>query len=80
MTKNLLQLPVGSQASVVEVMDQPLNVRMEAMGIRRGAQLTLLAKTAGGSRLIRVGDARLSLARELCRAILVEFDGSAHVL
>lgn len=67
-------LPVGAVARIHAVAEQPLAVRMAAMGLRPGAELRVLARGANGSRLVRVGDARLSVARELARGIEV-----AHV-
>ena len=72
MPHSLLSLPVGASARIVEVADQPLHTRMLSMGLRDGATLTVIAKGASQSRLVRVGDARLSLAKVLCEAIAVE--------
>ncbi len=65
-------LPVGAVARIRSVRKQPLAVRMEAMGLRAGAEIAMVAHGASGSCLVRVGDARLSLARELARDIEVE--------
>ena len=67
----LSDLPVGLRASVREVAEQPLRVRMASMGLRSGAEVMVVARGASGSRLVRVGDARLSLARELAACIEV---------
>lgn len=72
MTTSLHSLRVGQTAEVVAVANQPLAVRMQSMGIRPGAVLTVLAKTASSSRLVRVGDARLALAKDICRSIEVD--------
>lgn len=68
----LHDLPVGGRARVLEVHAQALHVRMASMGLRPGALVTVVSRGASGSRLVRVGDARLSVARELARAIAVE--------
>jgi len=68
----LRQVPVGARARVTAVADQPLRVRMASMGLRPGAEITVIARSASGSRLVRVGDARLSVARELAAGIEVE--------
>lgn len=68
----LSDLPVGRSARVSDVAEQPLRVRMASMGLRAGAEITVLARGASGSRLVRVGDARLSIARELAAGINVE--------
>ena len=65
-------LPVGGRARVRAVAEQPLRVRMAAMGLRAGAEVAMLAHAASGARVVRVGDARLTLARELAVAITVE--------
>lgn len=72
----LHELPVGASARVLAVTDQPLRVRMESMGLRPGADVLVVARSASGSRIVRVGDARLTLARELAVSISVE---AAHV-
>ena len=69
---DLYRLPVGARARVLEVADQPLRVRMASMGIRPGAEVQVLARAASGSRIVRVGDARLSVARQLAEGIAVE--------
>lgn len=57
---------------VVTVVDQTdWTAKAHAHGIRPGATVTVLAKEAHGARLIRVGDARISLAKQICRAIHV---------
>ena len=75
MNATLHTLPVGGRARIRAVADQPMRVRMASMGLRPGAEITVIARAAGGSRIIRVGDARLSIARDLARGIEVE-----HVL
>lgn len=65
-------LAVGARARVRTVAEQPLRVRMESMGLRPGAEVSVIARTASGSRLVKVGDARLTLAKELARSIEVE--------
>ena len=79
MPNTLLSLPVGAVARITEVADQALHTRMQSMGLRAGAEIAVVAKGASNSRLIRVGDARLSLAKVLCEAIAVEQLGADHV-
>lgn len=69
---SLHSLAPGDRARVRAVADQPLRVRMESMGLRPGAEVSLLSRSASGSRIVKVGDARLTLARELARSIEVE--------
>lgn len=68
----LMDLPVGGHAQVSAVGDQPLRVRMASMGLRPGAEISVISRGASGSRIVRVGDARLSVARELAATIEVE--------
>jgi Fe2+ transport system protein FeoA len=68
----LSNLPVGRRARVSDVAEQPLRVRMASMGLRAGVEIIVVARSASGSRLVRVGDARLSVARELAAGIQVE--------
>lgn len=68
----LREVPVGARALVTAVAEQPLRVRMESMGLRPGVEVAVVARAASGSRVIRVGDARLTLARELVALIDVE--------
>jgi Fe2+ transport system protein FeoA len=65
-------LPIGVVARIRTVAQVPLVERMAAMGLRPGAEVTVIARGSGGSCLVRVGDARLSVARELARGIQVE--------
>lgn len=71
-TVTLKDLPVGSRAHVTAVGDQPMRVRMASMGLRPGAEISVIARGASGSRIVRVGDARLSVARDLAATIEVE--------
>lgn len=68
----LYALAVGSRARIVSVSEQPLRVRMASMGIREGAEVEVIARAASGSRIVRVGDARLSVAKALAAGIEVE--------
>lgn len=69
---SLRSVPVGARARVTAVAEQPLLVRMASMGLRPGVELQVLARAASGSRIVRVGDARLTLARELVAVIDVD--------
>lgn len=68
----LCDVPIGTRARIVAVADQPLRVRMASMGLRAGAEISVLSRAASGSRIVRVGDARLSVARDLAAGIEVE--------
>ena len=68
----LHDLPIGGRARVRSVAEQPLRVRMASMGLRPGAEVQVIARAASGSRIVKVGDARLTVARELAVDIEVE--------
>ena len=68
----LSDVPIGTRARIVAVAEQPLRVRMASMGLRAGAEISILSRAASGSRIVRVGDARLSVARDLAAGIEVE--------
>ena len=65
-------LPVGAIARITAVRAGRLEVRMASMGLRPGSEVRIVAHAASGNRIVRVGDARLTLARELAAAIDVE--------
>lgn len=68
---DLSRASVGVRLRLIEMPDHPLTTRMISMGLRAGAEVTVVAKAASGSRIVRVGDARLSVAKALCRQISV---------
>ena len=63
--------PLGVALRIAAIAPSALLTRMQSMGIRAGAEITVIAKAAAGVRIIRVGDARISLAKPLCRLITV---------
>ena len=68
----LFTMSVGDRARIVRVQEHALTVRMASMGIRPGAEVRLLARAASGGRVVRVGDARLTLGRDLACGVEVE--------
>ena len=46
--------------------------RLSTLGLRPGSRLRLLAKTFGGGRVAKVGEARLALGAPLCRELRVD--------
>jgi len=50
----------------------PLARRLAELGVRTGQQVTPLHRTAGGGRLVAVGDTRVALARSVLAGIEVE--------
>ena len=57
---------------VVETdLDAPLARRLAELGVRTGQLVTPLHRTAGGARVVAVGDTRVALARSVLRRIEV---------
>lgn len=54
------------------MVDSELLTRMQSMGIRVGAGLKVIARSAAGGRVIQVGDARINLAKVLATTIQVK--------
>lgn len=46
--------------------------RLSALGLRRGASLSLLHGLAGGGRVVAVGGGRIAVSREVLAHLLVE--------
>jgi Fe2+ transport system protein FeoA len=53
-------------------LDAALGRRIAELGIRAGQLVTPLHRTAGGARVVAVGDTRVALARSVLRRIEVE--------
>jgi Fe2+ transport system protein FeoA len=65
--------PAGAEITVVRVQAEPaLGRRLAELGIRRGQQVMPLHRTAGGGRLVAVGDTRIALACSFLAGIEVE--------
>lgn len=65
--------PAGTAWAVLSVAADPSLVRRLAeLGLRSGQVVTPLHRTAGGGRLIAVGDTRVALARAVLRGIEVQ--------
>lgn len=78
-TCSLSDLGRGLPASVVEV-DPDQAARLAALGLRRGTVLSVEQDAPlGGPRIVRIGTARLALARAVTRAIHVRPDDGLEV-
>lgn len=65
--------PAGTARAVLSVAADPtLGRRLAELGLRSGEVVTPLHRTAGGGRLIAVGDTRVALARAVLRSIEVQ--------
>jgi ferrous iron transport protein A len=47
----------------------PRRLRLAELGLRPGATVTVLRRTAGGGRILGVGDARVALGRGVLTAV-----------
>jgi ferrous iron transport protein A len=66
------QAPVGAAATIGPIDAAPAMLRRLAeLGVRTGEAVTPLHATAGGGRLLAVGDTRVALARDVLRRIEV---------
>jgi ferrous iron transport protein A len=66
----LASLPVGSTGSLLlGELPQRSRVRLSQLGLRAGAAVTVLARTAGGGRLVGVGATRIGLDRDTARRL-----------
>ncbi len=50
-------------------------LRLAQLGLRAGAEVTVLSRTAGGGRLVGVGTARVGLDRETSRGLELHTTG-----
>ena len=71
-------VPCGRAVTVTATRgDAGLVRRLAELGVRRGESVLPLHRTAGGGRLVAVGDSRVALAREVLRAVAVAEDVEA---
>jgi Fe2+ transport system protein FeoA len=65
--------PAGWSVVVAGTDAEPgLARRLAELGIRAGARVTPLHRTAGGGRVLAVSDTRLALARRVLRQVAVD--------
>ncbi|EEI16130.1 FeoA family protein [Corynebacterium lipophiloflavum] len=66
----LIDVPVGAQAVIDEhTLDASTSQRLRELGMRPGASVTVVQKTSGGGRVVRVGSARYALGVQALRSI-----------
>lgn len=69
----LLQAPIGAELTMLRAQGEPaLCRRMAALGLRRGAKLAVVQRTAGGGRTVSVAGSRIALDRELASRLFAE--------
>mgnify|MGYP001940706424 FL=1 len=64
----LIDVPVGHHATITNV-GCPTARRLRELGLRAGANVTVLQKTAGGGRVIKVRGSHYALGAETLRLI-----------
>lgn len=69
---SLIDVPVGAQAIINATnADAQASRRLRELGLRPGAQVTVVQKTSGGGRVVRVGTTRYALGAPALRSIAV---------
>lgn len=71
--QTLFDVPVGSTAVITAAMcDAKLDRRLRELGLRSGAQVTVMQTTAGGGRVVKVHDTHYALDAYALKHILVD--------
>lgn len=74
----LNQVEIGQQVTLhsvaSEVLGNSLHVRLHELGLRLGQTIHIVQRTAGGGRLLKVGDARYAVDRFTAAALSVLVD------
>ncbi len=69
----LADAPLRTPLTLIEAAaPEPTLRRLSALGLRRGAQLTLIHTTAGGGRIAALAGSRIALGRDLLRVLVAE--------
>jgi Fe2+ transport system protein FeoA len=67
-------VPLGSTVVLVRSHDAPARaLRLAELGLRVGAQVSVVARTAGGGRMLGVGHARIAIGPELAARLRVRW-------
>ncbi|MDY5784604.1 FeoA family protein [Corynebacterium sp.] len=70
---SLLDIPVGAHAVISNnTADLIVARRLRELGLRPGAHVTVVQKTSGGGRVVRVGNTRYALGKPALRSIEVD--------
>jgi ferrous iron transport protein A len=56
---------------------RPAGLRLAQLGLRAGAGVTVLARTAGGGRLVGIGTTRIGLDRDTSRRLELRLGSAA---
>ena len=69
----LMDIPVGKRAVIDSAtVDGTLNRRLRELGLRSGAEVTVMQKTAGGGRVVKVRGTHYALDTFALKHILVD--------
>lgn len=69
----LFDIPVGNRAVInAATVDATLNRRLRELGLRKGAEVTVMQKTAGGGRVVKVLGTNYALDTFALKHILVD--------
>ncbi|GAA1393609.1 FeoA family protein [Luteococcus peritonei] len=72
-TMTLAEAPFGESLTLMRAEGSPdLCRRLAALGLRRGAQLSLVHRTAGGGRVVNVAGSRIALDRGMLQRLHAE--------
>lgn len=70
---NLVKAPLGTPLTLVSAADDDGAAhRLASLGLRVGSRFSLIAKTAGGGRVVLVAGTRVALGRSLLRELRAE--------
>jgi Fe2+ transport system protein FeoA len=68
----LNQVPVGSTATLTDTSAHPSRRRLAELGLRPGADVLVMRRTAGGGRRLGIGHSRMAIDRVTSRSLHVE--------
>ena len=69
----LIDVPVGHRARITgSTVDPATNRRMRELGLRVGSEITVMQKTSGGGRVVKIGGGHYALCANTLKRIMVE--------
>nr|VDG62256.1 FeoA domain [Streptococcus thermophilus] len=69
----LIDVPVAGRATITDAnVDAKLGRRLRELGLRRGAEVTVMQKTAGGGRVVKIRHTHYALGAAALKRISVE--------
>jgi Fe2+ transport system protein FeoA len=75
---SLASVPLGATGILaLGSLPRGSGLRLAQLGLRAGAAITVLARTAGGGRLVGVGTSRIGLDRDTSRQLQLRLAGPA---